>query len=98
MTQRCLITGCALYVEDLGAAAWGDLHTDGRSYIFNACLRGGETAWDYQTRPTDKCLLVPDNVNFFERRGVIVVPVGCARLNPAAEAYIHPWTAENRQP
>jgi len=89
--QGCLITGCALVDEDERRTVWGDLHTYGQTYVFNAVLQGrGETAWQYDAMPHDgmRQLIITPGSLYFERRGVIVVPLDSARLNPAAFTYV----------
>ena len=91
--MTCLITGCNLVDAADGRWVHGDLHRIGHSYVFNACLKGGETAWCYEPIEQGSKELVVDNIlafehQCFERRGVIVFPLVFGRLNDAAAAYL----------
>lgn len=85
----CLITGCRLIVPQMGAHAWGDLHMVGTSFVFNAVLENGETAWEFtKPRTGDKEISIMDGAPFFERRGVIVFDALHSVFNQAAREYV----------
>jgi len=87
--SRCLITGCELIVH---GQKWchGDLHLCGGCYVFNACLYGmpRDTAWAYKDFPGEDRMILRVNGDYFERRGVIVVPIPESLLNAKAQAYL----------
>jgi hypothetical protein len=85
---ECLITGCALVDGD--RQVWGDLHSVGDCYVFNAVLFGGEPNWQYNepTPASMKSLELLGRGAIFERRGVLIFPKAAAVLNPAAEAFL----------
>lgn len=85
--STCLITGCELVVYG-GKWCHGDLHTVGGVYVFNACLRDGETAWQYSDFPRSDRMILRIDGDYFERRGVIVVGADAAKLNERAVKYI----------
>jgi len=89
--STCVITGCMLHVGFEGV--WGDLHEEGRVWIFNAVLnREGEA--NFQATPIipatsdQRILQVRDGAPYFERRGVFVIDKLFANLNPTAQEYI----------
>lgn len=93
MALDVIITGCRLVDPLNRRSLWGDLWHDTGVYIFNGCLESkGEAAWNYSTDP----ICLPDKekqltitaMRYFERRGVIVLPLEGAALNEAAIAYI----------
>lgn len=83
--MTCLITGCALIDPD-GAAIWGDLYQLADCYVFNAVLRNGEASRSYELRPDGRIITIVGD--FFERRGVFVIPLTCAVLNQVASLFI----------
>ena len=92
--MTCLITGCALYDADHDRGCWGDLHAIGGAYVFNACLLGGETAWDGEVHvlSTSPCITFSGlSSRIFERRGVIIMDQAACTLNEVASARVH-WT------
>lgn len=92
----CLITGCALVDDTQARSVWGDLHRIGDTFIFNAVLDPDrEAAWQYGKDAACpnvvKQLTIRSNcpaAAVFERRGVIIVHIGWADLNQAAQDYI----------
>lgn len=87
---KCLITGCALFVNDEQKWAYGDLHQlsqDG-AHIFYACLteNEGDTLWYYNSLPPPSSRVVIVIGDYFDRRGVIVFRH--AVLNEIAECYL----------
>lgn len=89
----CIITGCALVDGD--RSLWGDLHAVGESYVFNGVVDArGHAGWEYNTHiaHTTKALEIIPAASAthyaFERRGVVVIPKGAARLNHAATQYL----------
>jgi len=84
--MTCLITGCALISFE--GTAWGDLHRIEGTYIFNAVLKNGETAWDYLVHEHDKVVDCTSCNEYFERRGVICFSAYEATLNDVAEEYL----------
>lgn len=87
-----IITGCALVDEANNRAVWGDLWNCGTAYIFNACLEGGEAAWQQSAHPHSqmKQLILKPGAWTFERRGIIVIPHSDAYLTPIAFDYVFP--------
>jgi len=85
-----IITGCRLVLMDEERAVWGDLWSQGSTYIFNAILHHGETGWDFdfQPNPREKQVQVLGH-HYFERRGVIVFEHAIARLNDIAYDYVY---------
>lgn len=91
--MTCLITGCTFLDPRYPRAVHGDLHLVGQTFVFNACLAGGEAAWNYEPRVMEGSIHLTfepgaDGCDYFERRGVIVFPTESGALSPAAEAYI----------
>lgn len=90
----CLITGCALVTAH--GTAWGDLHALGDCYVFNAVLdERGEVSWSAAGCPIEVTPLVKtatfiENPRFdwFERRGVIIMPKAAVQFNPTACLYL----------
>lgn len=89
---KTLITGCDLYVEAEGKWVHGDLWEVGGTYVFNACLKDGEAAWQRGVPNAYQVLLISIlesfSQNYFERRGVIVVEKRYVMLNDNARVYI----------
>ena len=86
---KCIITGCALRIYGKHIEAWGDLHQTAQCYIFNAVLSStGETAWRLIEQAGQKALVINSGGDYFERRGVFVIPSMNAQLNPAAVMYV----------
>jgi hypothetical protein len=90
MATRCLITGCALYLQHSQAYAWGDLHMQGDRFIFNGVLdRDGRMAWQSkEPTGTQRALCIPVGEEYFERRGVLVCRASRSLLNVHALAYV----------
>lgn len=87
--MTCLITGCALNDLAHSRTVHGDLHCLTGVYIFNAVLDHGEAAWQEDTLAGDHALaLTWTGPEGFERRGVIVIPMTSAHLNPRAQSYV----------
>lgn len=96
--MTCIITGCAL-VSD-AACVWGDLHSIGSAYVFNAVLHHsdhqgqeavrGEAAWQFGSLPPPliKQIEYKGSKPFFERRGVIVMAASYCEFNQAAREYL----------
>ena len=91
--NKCLITGCALQLEHSHDYVWGDLHQYGDRFVFNAVVdRDGSTFW--RRRAADaagRLVTVPMSVEYFERRGVFVLPADRLLLNAAAQAHVERW-------
>lgn len=90
--MRVLITGCGLFDQNAERWVWGDLWEVWDTYVFNAVLHEGQTSWSYgvpEALKTRNFLLINHEANnYFERRGVIVVPKLDARLNFTAMKYL----------
>lgn len=91
--MTCIITGCALVDDRQGRCVWGDLHEIGESYVFNAVLDHGETAWQHGAPVHDhmKQLVIADKCPadaWFERRGVFVLAKQWGELNRPAREYL----------
>lgn len=84
--MACLITGCALINGH--AAAWGDLHDLGDVFIFNAVLKDLEPYWQSAEPFVAGKYLDITHADYFERRGVFVIPKHTAQLNQVAIDYI----------
>ena len=88
---ECIITGCDLIAGN--RKAHGDLHAGGQCYVFNAVLDNhGQTSWLY--RPFEeghRFLSLHEGADYWERRGVIVIPKMNATFNQAAADYILRW-------
>lgn len=89
MNFSCKITGCDFLDPAQGRWAHGDLHRVGDCWVFNAVLRKGETAWT-QTGAIGP-LRIAALADWWERRGVLVVPCDKARLSVKAILYISKW-------
>jgi hypothetical protein len=90
MVPLCLITGCDL-VSPLRPDTHyhGDLWELGDVYIFNAVESGGHGRL-LIGKPSAKHLATDlTTAEYFERRGVFVIPKSQAFLSPAAEEYIN---------
>lgn len=93
--NTCLVTGCALVDTVNNRTVWGDLHQIGNAYVFNACLDGGETAWQspippmLDSTPSATISDIPYEPTF-ERRGVFIIEQCAVTLNSAAQARIRP--------
>ena len=92
---KCIITGCDLIDLDYPRWVHGDLWKESGCYIFNACLEGGETAWQYEKFPTDEQKVIRisstnarGSYTLFERRGVLVFYDLRGELNQAARDYL----------
>ena len=88
--MTCVITGCAFHDADQDRSLWGDLHEIGDCWVFNGVVAGNQAQWQYgdDARVPDVTPTISANVPLpsmmFEKRGVIVLPKGCAVLNKAA--------------
>ena len=95
MIPMCIVTGCALIDGPLEDWCWGDLHEVGGTYVFNAVLDEGETAWHPCGKDSADWLLgrpvATVSGDYFERRGVIVMSSIFVELNEAARARLE-WT------
>lgn len=89
--MSCIITGCALRMQDRHVYAWGDLFLFGDRFVFNANTEhptpssvrvnwyagGMDPRWKIVTlNPTD---------DYWERRGVFVMPAKALMLNQIAK-------------
>jgi hypothetical protein len=84
---KCIITGCDLVDQQGFRWCHGDLHLVGSTYVFNACLTPkGETAWQEGTEPQLNTYITV--VNYFERRGVLVIEPGDGLLSAEALEYV----------
>lgn len=90
-----IITGCDLAVPGDHKAVHGDLWSLSDCYIFNAVLtEKGEAAWfpydDYTISQLQnkKIITLKPNVNYFERRGVIVFLLAHGQYNTGALNYL----------
>lgn len=95
MSAGCIITGCALVDPTHERWVHGDLWVVGTSWVFNAVMnRQGDTAWNYEAFPAidrARALVIRRDaaqVDYFERRGVIVLAREAAELNPPAVEYV----------
>lgn len=91
-----IITSCDLV--HFGHFVHGDLWRCGDVWVFNCCLNSqGEAAWQPGPPPGgSRQLVLHDSAQTFERRGVIVLHMSDACLNPDAAAYV--LAAEQRRP
>lgn len=91
----CKITGCGLVAAHSELWVHGDLYEYGNCWVFVAVTgEGNLPAWyrpEHKLRPPEKKFLVVLGDNYFERKGVFVVPKVQANLSPEAEAYIAKW-------
>jgi len=92
--MRCLITGCCLHHLNSARFAHGDLFEEvSGAYVFMANQhspdsdRPGETVWERE--PTSPRVLAVQVVDFFDRRGVIVVPKDRCAMNDSAKKRAH---------
>jgi hypothetical protein len=89
---RCVITGCALQrYNEKGYVAWGDLHQQGDTFIFNANVHVHDsgrvsTEWYPSARCSDDepKVTVPTTADHFERRGIWVFHEDAVNFNLAA--------------
>lgn len=79
---HCVITGCALKVN--GRFVAGDLFDAGTCFVFHGNVHEGEPAWMGET-VYDRVL---EPFDWWERRGVFVIPKEYAAMNRAAADYI----------
>lgn len=85
--MRCIITGCALVVDDAWIA--GDLYTQGAesdSLIFVGNQQNGEACWLYNKPISYSKRLAP--AGLWEKRGVFIILKVDANLNQAALEYL----------
>lgn len=89
---QCLITGCELHSPTEGWWVHGDLFRIGTSYVFNAVLNEmAEANKQYgNTVPSWKNVLTIDG-QYWEKRGVFVIPILNAELNQVAKDYVEKW-------
>lgn len=92
---ECIITGCGLQDDARGTQYWGDLHQLGDVWIFNAVTdpKGQPIPQPYRDPKGPVCpsfLIVREAPweNYFQRRGVFVIPKSEADLNDTATNYI----------
>lgn len=83
---QCVKTGCLVQLP-YSTYHWGDLHSDGKYYAFNAAVER-RTAEALEVDPVDYgpeacCITVPQGVSFFLRRGVLVIEARLAVPNKA---------------
>lgn len=93
---KCIKTGCALMVEDYNGWAWGDLHAQGDTYIFNAVCRRGEAVIN-EVPLTEEAMLItllPEG-HYFERRGVYVFNRNDAVPSKALNEHFKLWEPDN---
>ena len=95
MSQGCIISGCALVDDTRERWVHGDLWVVGTSWVFNATTnRQGDASWNYEpfaARNAARALIIrrdANQVDYFARRGVIVLAREAAELNPPAVEYI----------
>lgn len=87
--MKCIITGCALIRED-GQWVAGDLFDAGSVYVFNGNFdRQKATAKLINDAVCFSMRFAP--LEYWERRGVFVIPKDQANLNSAALEYIRRW-------
>jgi hypothetical protein len=88
MTPRCVITGCALIVDNEWVA--GDLFDAGTHWVFNGNVdlpdRSLPPRWMPMSEAHYKKTLSP--LDWWEKRGVFFIDKAVANLNEAALAYI----------
>lgn len=84
---ECIITGCYLVAGN--KKVHGDLHAGGQCYVFNAVLdEHGQASWLHGPfEEGHRALLIHPNADYWERRGVIVIPKMNATLNQGAADY-----------
>lgn len=89
---ECIITGCEFYDALANRWAHGDLHRAGQVLIFNAVTLNTDgrvdTHWQYGEPLHRGCRVVEAHGDYFERRGVIILPIENSRLNADAESYL----------
>lgn len=86
---ECIITGCALVVDNEGKWLWGDLHMLGNTLIFNGAWNFAlGTGASYGDPPDGDRAVHIDSNACFERRGVIVFHRDDCELNQAASDYM----------
>ena len=85
-TIECLITGCGLLTDQ--GYAWGDLWGGGQCFVFNAVLNNGEINWDTDPNPGARVVSIESGLDYFERRGVVVIPKMNAKLNGPAKTWL----------
>jgi len=88
--MTCIITGCALTLsDDTSRYAWGDLHMFEDCFVFNASTdSSGGVNWGAILPSCAKVVNIPIDVNYFERRGVFVMPGLYRLLNKEATKYV----------
>jgi len=94
MIMECLITGLSLCREDYPYWAAADLHRMGSStwiVVANVDKRC-ETNWQFDTPFYSRRLTIPVGQDYFERRGIFVLPADFSILNREAQEYIAKWT------
>lgn len=85
--MKCIITGCALVNESLQEWVAGDLFDSDEFYVFNGNfdVASFRASW-LKGPPSYSKVLAP--WDYWERRGVFIIPKEMANLNQAALAYI----------
>lgn len=85
--MNCVITGCSLILDNAWAAC--DVFEAGDHFVMNANLnKEGTVAWHkmHARRYTKEIDLTGSN--YWEKRGVFIVPKDQVELNQAAKEYI----------
>lgn len=90
-----IITGCDLHLPS-GKKYHGDLWSLPGHYLFNAVIDARAQAREIEEVNSldPKYLTVlrdDDNWDYWERRGVFLIPVEFARLSPEAQVYVNKW-------
>lgn len=89
---ECKITGCALLIPDEGKWLWGDLHRGPEgTWVFNGAYGPKAQATEWQFTVLDRMLAGKGLIvtgEYFERRGVVVVPSTCGKLTQEAAEYL----------
>ena len=105
MSPSVLITGCNLVDPSSNRIVHGDLWECGDTYFFNAVLSpinrsigATEAAWEPLDLTPDqlrdyRIITIKPEVNFFERRGIILFPKAWGQLNTGALKYLKRPTA-----
>lgn len=93
LTPTTIITGCELVDPSSNRIAHGDLWRCGDVFFFNAVLSDGETAWKPNNLTPDqlrdrRIITLKPEVNYFERRGIIIFPTAWGQLNTGALTYL----------
>lgn len=90
---QTLITGCDLYLPD-GRNYHGDLWFGNGNWIFNAVVdKEGQAIAGTAHEGAPNFLRVLHGVDYWERRGVFILPTNSVKLSAAAAAYIRKWSS-----